>query len=270
MLGMIARPYAATLDAASDASQAAFPRDNMLLNDYGRVFRSVNGNVQTLIYYFDLGVAKPVDVIAVLWHNMRTGIDKISIDAGATTADAANGVLYNGSLIDCLTGVSQRDFSVPGKWLVTLTNPVTARYWALRIQTNTSVNPDGFMQISRVFIGKKALFQIGPQQVQLNAVDLNQKIQLETGEDRSSEDPLLIRPITQLDFRYAKESEMDDVLAQYTLGMGVSLPMMVVPDLTASNLQDTIVFGRPEQIVALQSDTYDVWQFQARVKSFGP
>jgi len=264
MLGMIARPYS-LIDSAG-ASNATFPKANLINNDYGRVGRTTSGAVMNYNWDYDLGVARPVDTIAVLWHNLRSG-DTINIFGG--TAQGGSDV-YNSGVLPAITGTSNRDTPGPAKFLLTPSSTPTARYWRVRFGVVGTAHPDGFVQASRLFIGKRTIFQIGPQRAELGGVDLNQKIQLENGEERASEDSLLIRPTAQLDLRYAKETEMAEVLGKYTLGLGTSLPMMVVPDLTAAALQDMIVFGRPDAVMSLQSEIYDVWQFQARVRSLGP
>jgi len=273
MLGLIARPYDMTYDAASSGSNATFPSANLANNDYGRVGRTSTAGPTVPWFIFDLGSAKSVDTLALLWSNLRSGTDLVRFRGAATAADVAAGtsLLYAGTNLDPKTGTSQRDVAAPNKCLLTLSTPVAARFWGVQYQINTTAHPDGYGQASRFFVGKSAIFQIGPQKAEIGAVDFNQKIQLETGEDRSSEDSLLIRPVVQLDLNYAKESEMRDVVGQYTLGMGMSKPLLIVPDITNNTgLQDQICFGRPENIISNQSDTYDMWKFQARVRSFGP
>jgi len=271
MLGMIARPrnfttYAGGTDPAQDA---AFPMANLANNDYGRVYKPTpNFSVGGMILgHFDLGANPPaIDGAALLWHNLYS-TDTITV-RGSNTSNVSSSVLFTTNALAAITGASGRDVAAPGKFLVTFDSPKTYRYWQF-----SAARPSGAAaryQASRAVLFQRQLFDIGPQRAEFSAVDLNQKVIIETGEDRSGEDSLLIRPIAELDFSYAKESDMAAMLGPYTLGLGTSLPMMIVPDLFASNLQDQIVFGRPEGVIGLQSEVYDVWRTQARVRSYGP
>jgi hypothetical protein len=269
MLGMLARPLAITFSSGdSAATNATFPGANLLNNDYGRVARTTSGNVGTYNFVFDAGSAVTADAMAVLWHNLRS-TDNIRVQGATSVANLTAGVGYDSGYLSAWTGTSKRDTPVAGKFLVSFATPQTYRYWRFVVQV-VGTNLAAPIQISRAALMKSTIFQIGPQRADLGAVDLNQKIELETGESRTTEDVHLIRPTCTLDIRYAKESEMSDFFGQYTLSMGVSKVMFICADLTAANLQDQIVFGRPEKIINLQSDTYDVWQLQAAVRSLGP
>lgn len=268
MLGMIARPRDYTASVAnSTAFQAAFPITNISNNDYGRVGRLVAAAAGTYQLYLDLGAnPPPIDAAAILWHNMVAG-DTVQVRASSNANVLAN-VEYNSGVLAAITGATNRDVPAPAKFLLTMAAVQTKRYWQFTFVLAT--DPGDYIQMSRVLLLKKAIFAIGAQKADLGADDMNQKIELETGDERATEDTLLIRPTAALDMRWAKESEMQEVLGQYTLGLGTSKPMMVVVDLTNPYLQDQIVFGRPDKVMNLQSDIYDVWGFQASVKSLGP
>lgn len=274
MLGMIGRPLLMT-HVAGGTSEAAFstefPKLNALNNDYGRVARTTTApSDTTLAFYWDLGATPPaVDFAAVLWHNLRAG-DTIQVRGGTSLANVASGTGYISASLSAIVGTSGRDIAAPGKFLLTMSALQTYRYWGFFLTSVGSANPAGYLQVSRMLLGKKALFAVGPQRALYDANDFNSRIQLETGDERASEDTLLIRPIAQLDFGYAKESELAEVLGGYTLSLGTSRPMLICPDLTGTNLQDTIVFGRPEKVIAPSSDSYDIWKFQAQVRSLGP
>ncbi len=269
MLGMIARPrnYTAVV-ASSNVFQGAFPITNISNNDYGRVGRLVAATSGTYQLQLDLGASPPpIDVASILWHNLVVG-NTIQV-RGSNNSNVLGNVQYDSGVLAAITGASTRDVPAPSKFLLTMSAIQTYRYWHFTF--NLAIAPAvGYIQMSRVLLMKKAVFAIGAQRAELGAVDMNQRIELESGDERSTEDTLLIRPTAALDMRYAKETEMQDVLGQYTLGMGTSKPMMVVVDLTNPYLQDQIVFGRPDKIMNLQSDIYDIWSFQASVKSIGP
>lgn len=253
----------------STAFAAQFPKSNGLNNDYGRVFRTTSAAAGgTFSIGIDLGVAKPVDVLALLWHNLRS-TDRVIFEAGNSAANAAAGLTYNSGELTAVTGSTTRDWTPPAKFLLTLASPVTARYWSITIISKTA-HPDGFMQASRIFIGQGATFAIGAQKAQLGGKDMNAQVTTEVGETRSQEDQGLIRPVASLSFSYEKQTEMEQVLGQYTLGLGVSRPLLICPDLTTPYLQDNVVFGRAEQVLVHESSIYDVWSFDATVTSIGP
>jgi hypothetical protein len=271
MLGMIARPMAMIPGFGMNVD-ANYPQSNSCNNDYGRLTRTTTAVIgANLDFDFNLGANPPsIDAVAVFWHNMSPG-DTIQV-FGKTAADYS-GIGYSSSALTAVTGTSKRDIATPSKFLLTLPSSQTFQYWLFRFipQAGSRAVSDGHIQFSRVALMKKCIFAIGPSKAEMTAIDMNQRIQMETGEERTSEDSLLIRPIAQLDLTYAKESEMREVLGAYALGLGTSKPMFVCPDITDSNgLQDLMTFGKPEQLISLQSDTYDIWRFQARVRSFGP
>lgn len=270
MLGMIAKPYpVATLPGQSGAFSATFPLANLINNDYGRVGRLTSGAVGTYNVAFDFGFPVSIGAAAIMWHNLG-GNDTITLQ-GSTSATFAV-INYDSGSKPAVSGLTLRDVAPPSKFLLTMSQAQTYRYWRFRITiaADSPALAAGYIQMSRSLLMKSSVFQIGPLRAELSAVDMNQRVTIETGEDRTSEDPLLIRPIAQLDFAYGKETEMAEVLARYSVGLGTSLPMFICVDLTNTYLQDQLIFGRPEAVVTLQSETYDVWKFQARVRSYGP
>lgn len=272
MLGMIGRPYftAVGVNGTAEATYSAtFPKSNLFTNDYGRVMRTTSGAVGTYNITIDLGSAKSVNVIAFLWHNLRS-TDTIQVLAGTTIAEANTGVSYASAALAAVTGTSGRETVMPYKFVHTLSVPVTARYWTIRVNVVGSAVPSGYVQASRAVVGRSTIFAIGPQRALLSANDLNQSVTLENGEVRGTEDDAAIRPIAGLSLKYAKESEIAEVVGAYTLGVGASKPMMVCTDLTAPNFQDVFVFGKPERVIQAVTEIYDVWEFDATVQSIGP
>lgn len=268
MIGLIARPYPVTLVTATDFN-AAFPGSNALNNDLGRVARATPAANTIPTIMVDLGSAKPVDVLGLLWHNLPAGVMRFR--AANTQANTTANPIYDSGYVAAMTGATRRDVLTLFKGLITLPTVVTARYWLVEFDQVAGSRPAGrVLQASRLVIGKSAVFAIGPQKATLGAVDRNSDVVTEVGETRSQEDPQLIRPVAALSFSYAKLSEMEEVLGAYTLSLGTSKPMIVCTDLTSANLQDNLVFGKPEQVISHESDTYDVWSFEAVVPSIGP
>lgn len=273
-VGLIAKPHPVAAISASGLGALSwlskFPGDNTNNNDYGRVGRTNRASQGDVAFVtLDLGWQNSVDVIAVLWHNLRA-TDTVQIQAVANENEFVSGPFLFQATRYAVTGGTRRDYAIPGKMLVVLGAPVSARYWRIILRTEGSNNPNGFMQASRIFVGKAATFAVGAQKATIGAKDMNTSITTEVGETRSQEDPLLIRPVAALGFDYAKQTEMEEVLGAYTLSLGVSRPMLICPDLSSSYLQDSIVFGRPEQVISHESTVYDVWSFEAVVTSIGP
>jgi hypothetical protein len=264
MIGLLAKPWPMTVSTVSGGYDAAFPPSNLTNNDYGRVVQVTNPNPDNgTAYTFDLGVAREVDVLAVLWHNLKGA--SIIHYSGSNNPDGITNAVYDSGFIPATTGQTQRESLTLFKNLVTLPNPVVARYWRLEF----SVLANTVNVISRFFVGKGAKFAIGPQKATLGAKDMNANVTTEVGESRSQEDQNLIRPAVSLSFEYAKQSEMEKILGQYTLALGVSKPMLICTDLTTPYIQDNVAFGRPEKVVTLESSIYDVWSFEAVVTSLG-
>lgn len=268
MIGLIAKPWPKTLTSQSGVTVASgFPVINVLNNDYGRVLVTNDGQAVNagLLMRFDLCAKLPVDVIALLWHNLPStgrvnvyGSDAANLSSAELVIDSA----------PVKTGDSFRDLLVLRKTLYTLPSPKAYRYWQIEIYPPSGGNLSN-CSLSRVFIGLGAKFVIGFQKAVLSAKDMNAKVTTEVGEDRSQEDSRLIRPVISLSLEYAKQSEMEQVLGQYTLGLGVSKPLLVCTDLTTPTLQDNVAFGRPDKVIALESSIYDVWSFEAVVTSLG-
>jgi hypothetical protein len=272
MIGLIAKPHPMTVIDQSPVFLAALPASNMQNNDYGRVGKTNALAANGIVYVtLDLGAPMPVDVLGVLWHNM-VAANQIQFQASSSWTSNANfdaNIIYDSGFSGAQTGLTQRETMQFWKHVRTLQNTVTARYWKVIFKATTTALPAGLLA-SRVFIGRQAQFAIGPQKATLGAIDKNVSVTTEIGETRSQEDPTLIRPVAALSFSYAKQSEMETILGQYTLSLGTSRPMMVCTDLTSPFLQDNLVFGRPEQVVSHESDIYDVWSFEAVVPSIGP
>jgi hypothetical protein len=266
MIGLLAKPWDMTVASTSGAAfNSLYPATNAVNNDYGRVVRTVGlaaGNTSTIV--FDLGTARAVDCLALLWHNMVPG-DSINWQASDTAAFTA--VQYQSGNLGPITGQTARDSMLLAKQLLTLANPVTQRYW--RVVLTTSGAKASGIQFSRAFVGKSQQFIVGPQKASLGAKDLNSSVTTETGETRSQEDSGLIRPVVSLSFSYNRMSEMEQLIGQYTLTLGVSKPALICTDLTTAFIQDNIAFGRLEKVVTMESDVYDVWSFEAVVTSLG-
>lgn len=269
-VGIIAKPYVPVSVTPTGAFNAKFPANNVLNNDYGRVARSTSAAANAAVALtFDFGSAKPVDVIAVLWHNLRS-TDTIVVQAATSVANLDAGTFLLSTSRSAVTGGTLRDYAIPGKMLLVLTSPISARYWRITLKSVGTANPNGYFQLSKAVFCRSATFAVGAQKATIGAKDMNTSITTEVGESRSQEDPLLIRPVCALGFDYAKQSEMEEVLGAYTLSLGVSRPMLICPDLSSNYLQDSIVFGRPEQVISHESTVYDVWSFEAVVTSIGP
>lgn len=266
MIGLIARPYPSSISVATPGYDLpAFPASNAANNDFGRVFsyRRAAQGIDGIDLIVDLGSPKSVDVIALLWHNISSS--PVVIRA-SNSPDGMTAALYSGSF-SSTTGSTRRDVLPFSKMLITLPNAVAARYWRIGLPAdgNGKIN-----SVSRIFVGKGAKFAIGPQKALLGAKDMNASIITETGETRQQEDVTLIRPVVSLSFEYAKLTEMEEILGQYTLGLGTSKPMLICTDLTTQYIQDNVAFGRPEKVIALESTMYDIWSFEAVVTSIGP
>jgi len=272
MVGLIAKPYNAAVNSfTGSAWTSKYPPSNVINNDYGRVARTTSASAGSNSYHItlDLGSEQTVDTVSVLWHNLRA-TDTIMIYAGLGEDLSTAGNRTLTATRPAVTGGTKRDHDFPKKMVYKLASPIQARYVKIYLQAVGSAHPDGYLQASRFFVGKAAQFAIGAQKATLGAKDMNANVTTEIGENRSQEDPLLIRPVAALSFSYAKQSEMEEVLGAYTLALGVSRPMMVCTDLESAYLQDNTVFGRPEQVLTQESTIYDVWSFEAVVTSIGP
>jgi hypothetical protein len=266
MIGLIARPYAMTYVNNGSGFDANFPPSNLTNNDYGRVTRiTQGGSASGVRYVFDLGQVRSVDVLALLWHNLGSnGDDRIRF-VGTNNPDGFSNPIYDSGYVLPRTGTTARETLQLWKTVLTLPADYAARYWSIEY----SLPANRTTQASRFFVGKGAKFAIGPQKASLGAKDMNANVTTEVGETRSQEDPSLIRPVVSLSFEYGKQSEMEQVLGQYTLSLGVSKPMLICTDLTSPYIQDNTAFGRPEKVVQLDSAVYDVWSFEAVVPSLG-
>jgi len=269
MLGLIARPYDMTfIDPAStgvnSSAVAGFPGSNLANNDYGRVaMMATSTGGYGSFYEFDLGSSKPVDVLGVLWHNF---LPNETIRYIGSNNKNFSSPVYDSAGQPSTTGSTSRETLSLKKNLVTLPAPISARYWRVELLISQGST---FRQASRFFVGRGAQFAIGPQKATLGAKDLNANVTTEVGEQRSQEDQNMIRPVASLSFEYARQSEMEQLLGQYSLSLGVSKPFLVCTDLTSPYIQDNTVFGRAEKVVTLESSIYDVWSFEAVVTSLG-
>lgn len=268
MIGLIARPYDMTIIGAgyfgAIAPVAAFPPSNGANNDYGRVVTFTNATAadQTVTCIYDLYAPQVVDTISLLWHTFLPG--EVFRFIGSNNPDFTAAV-YDQPNVPVITGWTTRSQLSRWKCLLTTDGGYSARYWCVQFNL-----PKGATRsFSRFILAKKANFVVGPQKATIGAKDMNASVTTEVGEQRSQEDPNQIRPVASLSLEYAKQSEMEQMLGQYTLSLGVSKPFLICTDLTSSYVQDNTVFGRAEKVVTLESSIYDVWSFEAVVTSLG-
>jgi hypothetical protein len=135
------------IDSASLSSgswQATLPLDNLKDRVQAKVARSTDATLSSTKFVVDLGSNKTGRTLAIANHNFSTAA-KVLVKASITGEE-----LYSSGWLDVWP---PRYVYTDYKWLfsVILPNDVDAQYWSVEIDDTT--NPDGYVQLGRVFIG---------------------------------------------------------------------------------------------------------------------
>lgn len=258
MISVLAIPYDASAISGTAVSAGALA--NLASNRYGLVARW-SGAVATYSVDIDLGSAKPVDVVAALWSNLRS-TDVVRITAGATVGSAT---LYDSGEISAYYSTNKVT-SAGTKSMKVLATPITARWWRISLSVRGSALPEGYLQLSRVFVGKRIVFDVDYTTLDMLDDDRGMVDRSDYGED--------IEDVRRISFgwrprwRYSTEAEM---MASHRLLVmrGNTKPILFCP-LQAENsadAQDLLAFGKVRSAAKTSSSVYDIWEMSFEIYS---
>lgn len=261
---LIVRPLAATVIGGT-SSPAETPRENVLNNRYGLVYkRDVAGGGVQLRVDLDLGAVKEFDTIAVLWHNGRASDSFTLIWSSDAAFTSDIGTAYP----PARTSTTQLEDRHLWHMVHQLSAPVSRRY--LRVGLNLSnAHEDGYAQMCRVVVGRSMDLNVGPQSIVIDAIDLGQIAESETGFETADEDALIV-PYAKLGFDWATQEEHREGIRPLMRQAGQTKPVLIVPDVTEADLQDAVVFGRLIRTGGAESTRYDIWKAEFQARSIGP
>lgn len=125
---------------------AAFPASNVGTRSYAEVARSTNALTTNTQLRLDHGAAVPVRAVAVVAHNLS---DAALVRWSRGTTSGGNDV-YAGAWVDAWRFTPSVYSGRCHAWIFDLGSTYTARYDLLEI--DDTANPDGYVQIGRVFV----------------------------------------------------------------------------------------------------------------------
>jgi hypothetical protein len=263
MNSLLAIPYDMTV--TSVPSTGAGSSSNMASNRVGLVHRTTApASSGAYDYVFDLGSAKSVDCLALLWCNILT-TDTITITGADNSAISTNAVTvvnavnaYTGAAV-AGAGASVTSF---GKKLAYTFAATARRYWRVRI-VSTAGNGDGY-EISRVAICQRHDFGVDYSALELLSDDRGQVEQSDYGED--IEDARRISFGWRVRWRFGSQAEMLASHQRFTM-LGQTKPILFCPMPSATNAQDLLAFGKMRNPARTGSELYDIWDFGFEVYS---
>lgn len=136
---IIGQAWAATVTATTAAS--TMPASNLDKAQPTDIWRSTSLTGQSIA--IDLGAAKAVDLVALLFTNL-TSAATWRVQAGSTTGVSD----YDSGTVTAWAGATQ-NVARPHA-LLFLSSPQTYRYW--KITLTDAANPDSYFQAGRVFL----------------------------------------------------------------------------------------------------------------------
>jgi hypothetical protein len=253
MTSILALPRELTAAMISGTAVTAGSLANLISNKWGLVARWA-GTVATYNIDIDLLAAQSIDVVGALWSNLRT-TDTVRVTAGTAPGGAT---LYDSGTFNPHYNGSTRDTSAGTKSLHVLATPVSARYWRIAIGVVGTTLPEGYLQLSRIFLGKRLIFNVDYSGIEYVVDDRSVVDQSDYGED--VEDLRRITMGWRVKFNFGSQDEFlasQRKLAHY----GIAKPVFFLPIPSASDAQDLMAFGPTKAPSKVQSTLYDIWEF---------
>ena len=268
MNSLLARP--AAIFAIAGPVPGAGSLANLLSNRTGLVFRTSAAAANSVHDFFlqtsAIGgaILDTIDAVAVLWSNLRPE-DTISVTG--TNLDAWNDTSSY--------GFAHYPTETKGAWAFSATRATSSgtksvhtgvsfgipgtpmRGIRVRITVGPTAHPSGYIQIGRLWLGKKLDFAVDYSSLELVEDDRSLVEQSDYGEDM--EDVRRISFGWRVRWQFGSEAEM---IAQHQrlVMLGKATPILFCPMPTASNAQDLLAFGKMRNPAKTASSAYDIWE----------
>lgn len=260
MASILSIPFDLTTSMLSGTTPTGGSLANLISNRVGLVCRwpgTAGGSPRVDV---DLGVSKTVDVVAGLWTNLRS-TDKVRIQAGTGPGLAD---LYDSGEINAW--YSTKKVTGAAKSLKILPTPVSARYWRFAILPKTTDHPDGFVELSRIFLGERINFGLDYTTLDLLDDDRGIVDRSDYGEDM--EDARRVSFGWRPRYRFGSQAEM--LTAHRLLTMrGTTKPVLFGPmdAATTDDAMDLLAFGKLRSAAKTSSVVYDIWEMSFEIYS---
>lgn len=216
-------PNAFTPNAQSGGSLAAV--SYLGIDEAGLVWRTTGLTGNSITVQLD---GTSIDTIALMGTNLIAG-NTVRIRLGATKAEVDG----NSATIDTTAQIA---LGTPekGKTLVHHTLPTSAAYGFLRLDFSATGNPDGFVEVSRLIVGKSLI---------CDGINIGAEITYDN-QTRSNLDPFKTKPVWKAvvsGFTYEQYwTYWDSFLRKIADQRG----FMFVPDSASPYKQQQVVFGQ--------------------------
>lgn len=262
MKSLLARPLpilGTPLVSSTGAGSAA----NLLSNRVGLVHRTAAAAAASVHdFILPVGFGANVDVVAALWSNLRatdtvaitaTSLDDVTNPGGYGSGHGTyTGSAYFSAERNTSAGTKSVFYAAPGAALFVGCTAVR-----VRVTVGPTPHPDGFIQISRLWVGRRLNF--GVDYSQLDLVDDDRSVVEQTDYGEDIEDVRRISFGWRPRWRFGSEAEM---LAQHQrlVMLGRVTPVLFCPSPTAANAQDILAFGKLRNPAKTSSSAYDIWE----------
>lgn len=260
MISVLSIPHDLTSSMVTGTAVTAGSLANLVSNRVGLVARwSSAAGTKTI--NIDLGSAKTVGVVAALWSNLRS-TDKVRIKAGTSSGGSQT---YDSGEIGAWYSTVKKT-SAGTKSMLVLPSPISARYWTIELIVKTSALPEGYTELSRIFLGERIEFSVDYTTIDMLDDDRGGVDRSDYGED--------IEDVRRVSFgwrprwRYGSQAEM--LSAHRLLVMrGSTKPILFCPMTAdiAADAQDLIAFGKLRSPARTASAVYDIWEMSFEIYS---
>lgn len=228
---------------------------NMQKRSLKRVYRSSEISAHEI--NIDLGSAQEIDLISLIGHN-GTASATITVKAGSTAAvsDYTSGSL---SLISGLDlGYSSNVF------MLHLDTAQTYRYW--KIEISDSSNPDGYIQIGRLYVTKAFQPSVNIDYGESQGFIDNSKIRRTMNGEPV---PLRREPYRFTDFTlsFGSKNEMYGTLHEIDRLRGLSKDVLYINDPDESDhLQRRVIYGLMTELNPVINSYFGIFQKKFRIE----
>lgn len=247
-VGWITHPDNLALTATVTATDedTNFPISNVSALPSSSTWRTPTLGTGTDSIHIDLGAATPVDIIALVNHNLTSGAE-VEVRAGTST-----------SVLDFLAYMDWREFTA-FRWLSTAQ---TYRYW--RIIITDPLNPDDFMEVGYVVIGLLTKPDPTFRQGWTTTPDLtNSRVVSEFGQPTVEE--MFRRQRIRASFGPVTDAEFQDLMRAYKTTKRNAYPLLFLPERGGTDAY----FGRLENILEQKLDLHRYADISFVEDSFG-
>ncbi|THD35717.1 MAG: hypothetical protein E7773_10240 [Sphingomonas sp.] len=243
---------------ATSSTPVAGSAANLAVDMPSLVWRGASGISNIII---DLGAsAVSYDYVALIGTNLRS-TDNVQVQTGTAATGTGS---YNSGLLTAWTGTKPSVASA----VVIVPLPATRTERYVRIDITSTSNPDGYVQIARVVIGKA--MKTGGIDVDAEMGFVDQSV-VTNGTGYTTVQALPVLTSWKFSTGWISDVDWRQTFAPFMQAVGINGAFLfIVDDGTPANWQTDAVFGRFTTKTAGKSEFYNAWRIEATVTELAP